>query len=365
MKVDIPSRGETIAEHKKAGGRVAAILPIHYPREVFRAFGYLPVEVWGPPGVDDSKAGQHLQSYTCAVVRNAMAFHMSGGLDVADIIVVPNACDSLQGLASVMLDFGDDSRTVLPFYPPRSTRPADLEYFTRELQALSTRLAELSGVEPTAEEMREAVVREAEADGLLAQLHEKRRRLLISDLELYRVIRSREYLPAEQFSDLASGLLADAQKEGDALGCGSEVPLLLSGIVPEPMELFNELQSMGACVVADDFACCGRRLYPAGISDEPLRRAVERLQGGPPDPMRGSPIQQRIQHLRRQIRESGARGVVFYDIKFCEPEQFDIPMVRDALKESGTPSIMLEVDLSGELPGQTITRLEAFVEMLG
>ena len=82
------------------------------------------------------------------------------------------------------------------------------------------------------------------------------------------------------------------------------------------------------------------------------------------NPTRGSPIQARIQHLLRLVRDRGAKGVVFYDVKFCEPEQFDVPLLREALKEKGVPSIALEVDLSAQLPGQTVTRLEAFVEML-
>jgi len=56
--------------------------------------------------------------------------------------------------------------------------------------------------------------------------------------------------------------------------------------------------------------------------------------------------------------------VVFYDVKFCEPEQFDLPQLRAGLQSSGLPSISLEVDLSGGLSHQVVTRLEAFVEML-
>ena len=34
----IPCRREIIRAHKESGGRVAAVLPIHYPRALFRAF---------------------------------------------------------------------------------------------------------------------------------------------------------------------------------------------------------------------------------------------------------------------------------------------------------------------------------------
>jgi benzoyl-CoA reductase/2-hydroxyglutaryl-CoA dehydratase subunit BcrC/BadD/HgdB len=361
MELEIPRRSDVIAERKKARGLVAAVFPIHYPRELLRAHGFLPVEVWGPPGVDETPAGAHLQAYTCAIVRNGLAFLLAGGLDGVDAILVPNSCDSLQGLGSVLLDFVQPRVPVATFYPPRSTRPSDAEYLVRELRALGARLAKVGGVEPTDAELREAIEREAHADELTGKLLAARASLPLADLELYRLLRSREYLPSERYAELAATALAGTQR---GAGPSGRTPILLSGIVPEPMELFAALAEMGAMVVADDLACCGRRVYPRGLSDDPYKRIAERLQGGPPDPMRGSPIQARIQHLKRAIRQSGAKGVVFYDVKFCEPEQFDLPLLREALKEGGVPSVALEVDLAGQLPGQTVTRLEAFVEML-
>ena len=87
--LEIPTRSEVISKHKGRGGRVAAVFPIHYPRALFRAFNVLPVEVWGPPKVEARQGEAHLQSYTCSIVRNGLSFILSGGLNVADFIVVP------------------------------------------------------------------------------------------------------------------------------------------------------------------------------------------------------------------------------------------------------------------------------------
>jgi benzoyl-CoA reductase/2-hydroxyglutaryl-CoA dehydratase subunit BcrC/BadD/HgdB len=361
MQLDIPTRREVIAAEKARGGRVAAVFPIYYPRELLRAHGFQPLEVWGPPGVDAAPAGAHLQAYTCSIVRNGLAFLMAGGLDAADVIVVPNACDSLQGLGSVLLDFVKPRVPVVPLYAPRATRPSDHEYLARELRAFGEKLVAAGGIEPDPGALREAIEREVEADAALAELHRRRRELPLTDAALYGLLRSRERLPAERFAALAHTALAAA---GDG-SARAGVPIVLSGIVPEPMSVFAALADMGAVVVADDLACCGRRLYPAGQSDDPYRRMAERLLGAPPDPMRGSPIRDRVRHLRRLVRESGARGVVFYDVKFCEPEQFDIPALREAFKAIDVPTMTLEVDLSEELSGQVVTRLEAFVEMVG
>ncbi len=98
---------------------VAAVFPIHYPRELLRAFGVLPVEVWGPPAVEADYGATHLQPYLCSIVRNGLSFLLAGGLDVVDLLVVPHACDSLQGLGSILLDFVTPRQPVLPIYLPR------------------------------------------------------------------------------------------------------------------------------------------------------------------------------------------------------------------------------------------------------
>jgi benzoyl-CoA reductase/2-hydroxyglutaryl-CoA dehydratase subunit BcrC/BadD/HgdB len=131
------------------------------------------------------------------------------------------------------------------------------------------------------------------------------------------------------------------------------------------MSLLEALARMGGTVVADDLACCGRRLYPPGQSEEPFRRMAQSIIHAPPDPTRGNPIRERLEHLIKLVENSGAKGVVFYDVKFCEPELFDLPHLRRGLQKAGVPSVAVEVDLNTPLSQQILTRLEAFLEMVG
>ena len=182
----------------------------------------------------------------------------------------------------------------------------------------------------------------------------------LTQLELYRLLRSREYLPASTFSDLAREALGSKMEESQSQG----IPILLSGIVPEPMDLIEELSRMGAFVAVDDLACCGRRIYPPSSHEDIYMAMADSILSSPPDSTRGSPVEDRIRHLLNLAESSGAKGVIFLEIKFCEPELFYLPLLRQELNKSGIPSLVLEIELNDPFTHQLRTRIEAFLEMI-
>ena len=357
---DVPRRAEALARYVEAGGRVAAALPVHVPRALLRAFDLLPVEVWGPPGLDTTAGDAHLQAYTCSVVRSGLTFVLGGALRQAELLLVPHTCDSLQGLASLLLDLVPASKPVLPLYIPRTSGETALSYFARELGKLRERLTEVTGQSPDDATLRAAIAREEAADRALAELLDARGRLALEDRSFYELVRSREFLPAEGFEELARAALDQPPAEPPA----GAVPIVLSGMMPEPMGILDTIADAGGRVVGDDLACSGRRRYPAGTSEEPLRRIAESLLGAAPCSTLGSPIAARADHLIALAERTGARAVVFFEVKFCEPEQFYLPQVRQRLDAAGLHSVVIEVDIARPLPHQVVTRIEALFETI-
>lgn len=358
--LNIPSRSEAIQAHQQDGGRVAAVFPTRNPRALLRAHGFLPVEVWGPPKADPNLGGRHVQAYVCSIVRNAMSFTLSAASDDVDLFIVPHACDSLQGLGSTLLDLQQPKAPVLPFYLPRNPLQLGQDFFRAELQALNFKLNTISGQVVDAARLLEALQHEREADLLLTQLYANRAQLPLDDRDFYRLIRSRSYLRAEDFSPLAKQAL-----NLPTLRQNRGLSLFISGLVIEPEDFFAALAQAGAWIADDDLACCGRRVVQRhAFSDDPWEGLIDSVLGEIPDPLLGSPIDQRVASLLEKIQNSGARGVIFATVKFCEPELFDQPLLRHALKEHGVASLQLEFDINDEVSGQTRTRLEAFCEML-
>jgi len=260
-------------------------------------------------------------------------------------------------MGSVLADFLRPDRPVLTLYLPRGNRPSDREYLVAELHRLSGGLASITGREPTAADWEEALAAEAAADRTLAGLYTDRMDLAVTDRRFYTAVRSREFLTAEDFVAAAEAL---PRGEPDAGG----VRLTLSGIVAEPLDLFDRINDAGGRIVSDDLACGARRLYPPSDSTDPFDRLADQLMAAPPDPTRGSPITHRVRMLADLMAETGAAGLIVFDVAFCEPELFDVPLLRRHLGRAGYPVMHVETELGGTLTHQTLTRIEAFVETL-
>lgn len=356
------SRVEYVREQRQRHGRRSlAVLPVHYPKELLTAFDILAVELWGPPGPPRGDAAGRLQSYVCAVARNALAFLAAGKADAVDGVLFPHTCDSLQGLATLVRDFGGWSKKTFVFQHPRaaSRRSAQAEALA-ELRSLAQELEAWTGRALDPQRLAWAVRLHGEIDALRWALLEGRARVALDDSQLYALLRRGEWLwPEDHLEELRSAARAIA---ADPVQRG--VPLMITGYVPEPTALLAALNGAGAYVAADDYAAIGRRVAGQTPESDPWSGLVARYLSHPPCPTQSADQPARMAHLLALAGRAGVRGLLVHVQKFCEPELFDVPAIRRAFAERGLPVLVIEGEMERELSGQTLTRLEAFVELL-
>ena len=129
------------------------------------------------------------------------------------------------------------------------------------------------------------------------------------------------------------------------------------------------MDRLGFTIGGDDLLATGRRVPEPGVrgpssGEDGLSLLTEAYFRLPPCPTKGSPLEERLEHLLGLARRCSARGVIFNVVKFCEPELFDLPGLQAGLKEAGLPSLVLETEVNSSALGQSATRLEAFAEMI-
>jgi len=359
---ELVTRNEYLIEQKeKKGRKLFGVFPAQYPKEILWAMNVLPVEIWDPP-LTITHANEHLQPYICSVASLGLELIMQGKCELLDGFLFPHTCDSIQNLASLVYDYlGMEKPCHFFHHPKASSRNSSRAFYREQLTGLISRLEEQLG--PLDKSALEKRVHQGQRIArVLSELYGFRARgeLDASNVEFYKVIRSGEYLHPDDFLPLLEEFLSSA-KGGGSSGKG----VVLSGILPNPLEILALLDELGVRVVHDDLLCCGRRLSaPARSTHDPLQALTESYFGMPPCTTRNSPVHERINELVSRSEQANARGVIFYIVKFCEPELFDVPQVTGELKRRGLATLIIDCEVNQNLTGQMVTRVEAFAEMI-
>jgi len=357
------TRKKYLLEQKERGRILFGVFPAQYPKEILWAMNIVTAEIWDPP-LEISGANSHLQSYICPVVSLGMELILQGKCDFLDGFLFPHTCDSVQNMASVINDYMGPGTPCYFFYHPKAPYwPGAQEYYLGQLKELLHRLEKQAGPLDQ-DKLHGAIKASTEISRLIRQIYDHRSKgtLNCTNREFYEVIRKGEYLLPDRFIPLLEGFLRQHATEQ----IKPQIPVIVSGVLPNPLELMDKLEDLGLRVAHDDLLNSSRRLLAPSIdtSIDPLEALTKQYFSMPPCSTRGSGIEQRIEYLMGIINRTRAKGVIFNIVKYCEPEWFDVPNLQSALKERGVPTLVLDTEINRGLPGQMVTRIEAFVEML-
>jgi benzoyl-CoA reductase/2-hydroxyglutaryl-CoA dehydratase subunit BcrC/BadD/HgdB len=345
-------------------------MPPFAPEELIHAAGMFPVGVWGaeiPVRLADAK----LQSFACSVARTSLELGLSGTLSVCDAFVFPSTCDAFQNLSELWKATIEKPCFEVTF--PRGTDgPPARRYLERELERFRRELELFSGVTVDEAALSRSLQVYAEHRQLMRALDRARARHpgFLSARQTTEVVLSASFLLKEVHADLVRSLLASVPEAGSgaeeapAQGRGP-VRLYLTGVMARPAAIPAALDELGVWVVGDDLGL-GSLYYAIEIPQGGSRQAAlaEGYLRYPPCSTvhRSSPG--RAAELIGRVRRRGAEGVLILATKFCEPEFFDVPQLREDLDRAGIPSMLLETELGMAAPGSIRTRVEAFIETL-
>jgi benzoyl-CoA reductase/2-hydroxyglutaryl-CoA dehydratase subunit BcrC/BadD/HgdB len=361
IKSQPTSRKEYLQQQKSLGRHLFGVFPAQYPREILWALDALPVEIWDPP-LEVSHANAHLQPYICSVVKHGLELILQGKCDDLDGFLFPHTCDSIQNLASIVNDYLGLEKPCYFFYHPKAPyRTSSRHYYIEQLRSLVSRLEkQLGPIAPA--QLKYRVGQGQKMAALLRELYNLRASggLRASNAQFYQAIRYTEYLHPDDLIPLLEGFLANSKGQA-----GGGPAVLLSGVLPNPPELLTLLDDLEVRVADDDLLSCSRRLLiPRSQAEDPFEALAEAYFSMPPCTTKDSPVSERLDYLLEKMDHTGAKGVIFYMVKFCEPELFDIPQLVEELKKRGFVTLIIDTELHQGLSGQLKTRVEAFVEMI-
>lgn len=358
---------------ERTGGKVMGCLscmPFFSPEELVHAAGFLPVGIWGAE-MAVSRADAKMQSFACSVARTSLEMGLRGMLKVCDGFLFPSTCDAFQNLSEVWKE-SMDSPCFEVVFPKQVSRPSAVSFLVSQFSKLQRDLEEFSGVTIPPEAVRRSF-------GLYNENRAQMRRLdrlraqdadFLTALQMVEIVLASSYLPREEHTSLIRSLLSGApQGKGQIAGPGEpdrdRIRLLLSGVMPRPLEILSVMESAGAWIVGDDMGL-GSLYYSLDIpdGDDPLAELARACLRYPPCSTVHSDDEERFDSLLARVLQTEAEGIVLFAVKFCEPEFFDYPQLKERLEKEGVPVLLLETELGTAETGSLRTRVEAFLESL-
>lgn len=353
---------------ERTGRPVMGFFCSYAPEEIIHAAGALPVRITGEDRTP-SESGAHLQSYCCSLARTSLDKALEGELDFLDGTAFVHTCDTMQRLSDIWrlnTGYAVHLDTVLPV---RFEGEAALRYMYDELVDFRRKLADFIGGPIEDEALKASIEVYNRNRELLARLYSLRREdpsVLTSDRAIW-VVSSSALMEKSEHNDLLEELLEELEQESSSHngGEGSTVRLFGIGSVMDQWGFLEMVEQAGGTLVDDDF-CTGHRYFDALApgGDDPVKSIAARLSDRGLCACKHRPSNDRASLIAERVSQSGAKGAIFFQFKYCEPHAFDYPYVKKALDGMGVPSLLLEIEQGSVSIEQLRTRVEALLETI-
>lgn len=355
---------KTIQKHESELDRpVIGVMPAYFPLELIEAAGGYPVQLWGN-NLAIEKADAHLQSYCCSVARSAMELELRDAAHMVKAYAFTSLCDTLINLREIYRRVFTKPTLELSI-PITRTEQARHNYLTSVVKSVIDGLEEITGNKITSESLSNAAKLHGRTRELQRRLYRIRREKpgIVKNHDFYTAIKTGFFLPADVYNRMLEDLLQNlADLEG---GQGDRPKLLLCGMVFDPLEIYKIIDELEAYVVDDDFANGWRTVSKDGLNADNLVEGITDFLFNPaPCCCIYNPDNDRHPYLLEKVKQSGAEGVLFWYIKFCEPDAFDRPQLMKHLKDAGVPVAFIDLELTMTNFDAVRTRISAFCEML-
>jgi bcr-type benzoyl-CoA reductase subunit C len=360
----ITNVSDTILKYEREQGRpVIGVMPAYFPMELIDAAGGYAVQLWGN-NLPLAKADGFLQSYCCSVARSILELELLGIANMVKAYAFTSLCDTLINLREIYRRLFPKPTLELSI-PITATPDARQTYLKGVIQKLIKDLEAITGRPITPEAFAKAAQVRGRSRALQRRLYEIRKKNpgQMKSHDFYAAIKAAFFLPPPVYNDMLQGLVY--QLEGSPPASSRGPRIVLSGMVFDPMEIHRVMDEVGVRVVDDDFANGWRTVSKGDLRVENVLEGVtEYLFNPAPCSCIYHPDLDRHPYLVAKAKETGASGVIFWYVKFCEPDAFDRPQLIRRLKEENVPATTIEVELSMTNMDAIKTRISAFCEIL-
>lgn len=369
-----------LEEARKRGVKVIGYFCSFAPEEIIYAAGMIPIRLAFGGEADIMLAGeQFLKPYSCPYARSCLGYRAEGKnfyYKAVDAVCVAYTCDSMRRVHENWEHYFDVPSFAVGVprtYDRLRVRPQATNYFVRELHHLRKDLEQFGGVRITGRRLRKSIdlfnsIRR-EVRGLYESL--KSDAPPISWEDTLRISHAGFILDRSEYLREVRKINRELQvkaREEKGETKGPRLMIYGSMMAIGDHKVLDIIRQAGGNIVADAF-CSGSRFWRKDVAvglwtRDPIEALAERYLYNIPCP-HTTDLAARLDHVTTVAREYRAKGLIYYNLKYCETVRSELKFFEDALKkELNIPTLFIETEYSPSDIGTIRTKVEAFLEMI-
>lgn len=352
-------------DYKKETGKGAVgIMPVYCPEEIVHAAGYLPIGMWGAQKKQISKARTYLPPFACSIMQSVMELQLEGVYDDLEAVIFSVPCDTLKCMSQKW------NRPVpaIVFTHPQNRKIAKdaANVFAREeFNIVKEKLEDILDVHISNKAIKNSIAVYNENRAACREFSDVAAEYaaVVTPSDRHAVIKARWFMEKSHHTALVKELIAALKAEPAPEFKGKKI--IVTGIQVEPYDVLDIFQENGFAIVADDLAQETRNFRQDVPDDDDalmaLARAWNEFDGCSLATDANKPKGQMIIDA---VKKYGADAVVVCMMKFCDPEEFDYPILLQEFEAAGVKNLYIEVDQESTAFEQVKTRIQTFAEIL-
>ena len=352
-------------DYKKETGKGAVgIMPVYCPEEIVHAAGYLPIGMWGAQKKQISKARTYLPPFACSIMQSVMELQLEGVYDDLEAVIFSVPCDTLKCMSQKW------NRPVpaIVFTHPQNRKIAKdaANVFAREeFNIVKEKLEDILDVHISNKAIKNSIAVYNENRAACREFSDVAAEYaaVVTPSDRHAVIKARWFMEKSRHTALVKELIAALKAEPAPEFKGKKI--IVTGIQVEPYDVLDIFQENGFAIIADDLAQETRNFRQDVPDDDDalmaLARAWNEFDGCSLATDANKPKGQMIIDA---VKKYGADAVVVCMMKFCDPEEFDYPILLQEFEAAGVKNLYIEVDQESTAFEQVKTRIQTFAEIL-
>lgn len=370
---ELIAKFDAAANHPKAqmekyiaeGKKVVGVFPIYTPEEIVHAAGMVPIGMWGGR-VEIDKAKQYFPAFACSIMQSILEFGLRGVFAKLSAVIIPCMCDTLITITQNWKS-GVKDMPMIPFVHPQNRKiEGGVTYLMTEYNHVKEELEKVCGAEITEDALQKSIEVYNENKKLMQEFIELVPTHLNTITPTVRntIIKSRHYMLKEEHTALMKELNALLKEMPEEKFEGKKV--LVTGIILDDKDILKVLEENNIAVAYDNLAQESRQFTT--LTPDRGATAIERLARWWSDvegcSLAYDPMKKRGKMIVDKVKELNLDGVIYAMMKFCDPEEYDYPVLKKDFEEADVPSLYFEVEQETPNSEQIRTRVQTFVEML-